>query len=280
MRYELIVFDLDGTLLSPDKVLTPRVVKAINSACTRGFKVTISTGRTFPSAKPYVEILKIGGLVSFQNSALMVSFSPLEIYRLVTFPRDRLLETVYLARELGLFSMLFMPSFSPPYIVMEREFPGSSPFSFYFEKSIINAILLNDIEDALKMPFSFNELVVVGKIKSIEKFISAFDGRELSLILNSKAGDEAFLEVYGPGCSKEASLYFFSDFYKIPLDKIVFVGDNFNDLDAIKRAGLGVAVENAPDEVKKEADLIIPSNANDGVAYFLEEMLNEKSKVL
>lgn len=280
MKYELIVFDLDGTLLSPDKALTPRVLKAIRDACACGLKVTISTGRAFPSAKPYIEILNIEGLVSFQNSALMVSFNPMEIYRLVTFPKDILSKAICFARDLGLFSMLFMPSFSSPHIAMEKNFPKNSPFSFYFEKSISNAILFNDILEALKMPLSFNELVVVGKVEKVEEFVSVFKGKGLSLILNSKAGDEAFLEIYGPECSKETSLYFFSKFYGIPLDKVVFVGDNLNDLDAIKRAGLGIAMENAPEEVKKEADLVIPSNANDGVACFLEEILGEKGKIV
>ncbi|MCS7233243.1 MAG: Cof-type HAD-IIB family hydrolase [Synergistetes bacterium] len=278
MKYKLIVFDLDGTLLSPQKILTSRVIKAIERACACGLNITISTGRTFPSAKPYIEALNIGGLVSFQNSALMVSFDPMEVYRLVNFPRSKLVEAVCLAKDLGLFSMLFIPSFTSPYIVMEKIFPHDSKFSSYFEKSVFNAILLNDIVEAFKMSLSFNELVVVGKVEKVEMFISESCGKGLSFVMNSKVDDEVFLEIYGPECSKEVSLYFFSKFYEIPLDRIVFVGDNLNDIDAIRKAGLGVAMENAPEEVKKEADLIIPSNADDGVASFLEEILSERKK--
>jgi len=280
MKYELLVFDLDGTLLNPSKTITPRALNAIRSAFSCGIKVTISTGRTFPSAKPYVEALGIEGLVSFQNSALMLSFNPREIYRLVNFSKAKLFDALEVTKRLGLFSMLFIPSFTSPYIVMERDFPRDSSFTFYFERSIPNAFLVDDIMEALSLPLSFNELVVVGKVEKVESFIEVFKGEGLSLILNSKAGDEAFLEVYGPGCSKEISLYYFSEFYKIPLENIVFVGDNLNDMDAIKRAGLGVAMENAPEEVKRVADLVIPSNANDGVACFLEGILSEKNKVL
>lgn len=280
MKYELIVFDLDGTLLDPAKTITSRALKAIKSAFACGLKVTISTGRTFPSAKPYVEALGIKGLVSFQNSALMLSFDPLEVYRLVNFPRERLLEVLLTAKELGLFPMLFTPSFTPPYIVMEKEFPSNSPFLFYFEKSLPNAFWVDNIIEALNWSLSFNEVVLVGKTEKVVEFVNTFQGRDVSLILNSKAGGEAFLEVYGPGCSKEISLRYFSEFYGVPLEKIVFVGDNLNDIDAIRCAGLGVAMDNAPEEVKREADMIIPSNASDGVACFLEDILDEESKVL
>ena len=49
------------------------------------------------------------------------------------------------------------------------------------------------------------------------------------------------------------------------------IGDNFNDLDMIEYAGLGIAMENAPDEVKAQADFVTTSNAEDGVATAIEK---------
>ncbi len=280
MRYKLAVFDLDGTLLNSNKVLTPKVLEKLRIARSCGLWVTVSTGRTFPSAKPYVEAIDMDGPVSFQNGALILSLKPLEIFRLVIFPKDSLKEALLVVKELELYPMLFSPFFDPPYILMERTFPKESPFRSYFEKALSNAILLDDIGEAMRLKLAFNELVVVGKIDRVRKFIAQLEGRELSFVFNSFVGDEAFLEVYGPDCSKERSLIFFSEFYNISLDQIIFVGDNLNDLDAIKCAGLGVAMGNAPEEVKEEADLVIPSSEEDGVACFLEEIITEKSKVL
>lgn len=280
MNYKLAVFDLDGTLLNPNKVLTPRVLEALRRAISCDLKVTVSTGRTLPSARPYIDAMGIDGPVSFQNGALIASLRPLELHRLVIFPRDKMLEAVNFAKETELYVMLFTPLFEAPYMFMERAFPHDSHFRFYFEKSVNNAILVDDIFDALKRDTAFNELVVVGKVDKIYKFIDRFRESGLSLILNSFAGDEAFLEVYGPGCSKEISLLFFSEYYNIPLDQIIFVGDNHNDLDAIRCAGLGVAMGNAPEEVKGEADLVIPSNEDDGVACLLDEILKNGEELL
>ncbi len=277
-KYKLIVFDLDGTLLTSEKMLTPRVLKAIDNARGKGMKITISTGRSFPSAKPYIELLGIEGPASTQNGALILSLKPKEIYRLITFPAGKLEVMLKAAKELELFPILFIPSFNVPYIFMERDYPQKSVFNFYFEKAVKNAILLENILDAFSIGRSFNELVVVGELENVNKFIRTFEGEDLSFVMNSVYEGEAFLEVYGPECSKKVSLEFFAEFYGISLDQIIFVGDNLNDLDAIISAGLGVAVENAPDMVKESADVVIPSNEDEGVARFLEKII-EESKI-
>lgn len=274
-KYKLIVFDLDGTLLTSDKILTPRVLRSIDDVRKAGLKITISTGRSFPSAKPYLELLEIEGPASTQNGALILSINPREIHRLVIFPLKKLRTMLETAKNLDLFPILFVPSFSVPYIFMEGNYPRESVFSFYFEKAVKNAVLLKDIFHALEKWHSFNELVVVGELEKVRKFIKTFGSDGLSFIMNSVYKGEAFLEVYGPGCSKRESLEFFSRFYRISLDQIIFVGDNLNDLDAIISAGLGVAMENAPDVVKESADLVIPSNENEGVASFLEKIIEE-----
>ena len=54
---------------------------------------------------------------------------------------------------------------------------------------------------------------------------------------------------------------------------MIAVGDNFNDLDMIEFAGLGVAVENAPEDIRAAADFIAPNNDEEGVACVIEKFL-------
>ena len=54
---------------------------------------------------------------------------------------------------------------------------------------------------------------------------------------------------------------------------MIAVGDNFNDLDMIEFAGLGVAVGNAPEDVRIAADIVAPTNDDEGVAYVIEKYL-------
>jgi hypothetical protein len=55
-------------------------------------------------------------------------------------------------------------------------------------------------------------------------------------------------------------------------EEVVAIGDNPNDIPMIRKAGVGVAMGNAPDEVKREAKLVAPSNDEEGVAWALEEL--------
>jgi hydroxymethylpyrimidine pyrophosphatase-like HAD family hydrolase len=55
--------------------------------------------------------------------------------------------------------------------------------------------------------------------------------------------------------------------------KLIAVGDGFNDLSMIEYAGLGVAMGNAPEEIKSKADYVTLSNDEDGVAHVLEEFV-------
>ena len=52
---------------------------------------------------------------------------------------------------------------------------------------------------------------------------------------------------------------------------MVAIGDGFNDLSMIEYAGLGVAMGNAPEEIKKRAGYVTLSNDDDGIAYFIDE---------
>lgn len=65
-------------------------------------------------------------------------------------------------------------------------------------------------------------------------------------------------------------------FLKIDLKDVVAIGDDINDVSMIKMAGLGVAMGNATEEVKKIADMVTTSNEEDGVARVLEKILEEK----
>ena len=80
-----------------------------------------------------------------------------------------------------------------------------------------------------------------------------------------------FLEFMKGGVSKGRALLEVADYLDISTENIMAFGDGQNDISMIETAGIGVAMENAADEVKSAADSITLSNNDDGVAVFLEE---------
>jgi hypothetical protein len=81
------------------------------------------------------------------------------------------------------------------------------------------------------------------------------------------------LDVSRPGVTKGAALRKLADHFRIPLSRVVAIGDQNNDLTMFEVAGLSVAMGNAPPEVKAAADVIAPSNDEGGVAWSLRELV-------
>ena len=82
-----------------------------------------------------------------------------------------------------------------------------------------------------------------------------------------------FLEVMAKGIDKAASLERLLQHTGIKREEMIACGDGFNDLSMIKFAGLGVAMQNAQEVVKQQADYITDSNDEDGVAKVVETFL-------
>ena len=82
-----------------------------------------------------------------------------------------------------------------------------------------------------------------------------------------------FLEFMGEGVSKAVALEKLGEMLGATREESIAVGDGFNDLEMIEYAGLGIAMENAPDAVKEKSDYITDSNDNDGVAKAIEKFM-------
>lgn len=101
---------------------------------------------------------------------------------------------------------------------------------------------------------------------------------ELDVVISGSIGSN--LEMNAPGVHKGEGLLILGKLLGIEREEIMACGDGGNDLEMIKTAGLGVAMDNATDEVKAAADYITCSNEEDGVAKAIEKfVLNEKDAV-
>lgn len=79
------------------------------------------------------------------------------------------------------------------------------------------------------------------------------------------------MEVTATHVSKEQALYEIAQHYQVPLEQVMTIGDNFNDLPMLCLAGLGVAMGNAPEAVKTETKAVTKSNNEHGVAEAIEK---------
>lgn len=87
--------------------------------------------------------------------------------------------------------------------------------------------------------------------------------------------DKIWIDIFGKGTSKYNAIKIVAEIENIQNEDIITFGDGRNDIDMIKRSGIGVAMKNALKQVKEVADYITESNDKDGIVYFLNKYLRE-----
>ena len=114
-----------------------------------------------------------------------------------------------------------------------------------------------------------NKILVVANAKIIEEIQSGLK-QQYPNELTVCTSKPTFLEIMHESASKLKAVKMISEYYHISQEEIVAIGDNFNDMEMISFAGLGIAMGNAPDAVKEVANYVTDTNNNDGVAKALE----------
>ena len=82
---------------------------------------------------------------------------------------------------------------------------------------------------------------------------------------------DTYLEIMSMKASKSDAIHMLKDHFHVKQEETMAFGDNFNDIDMIRYAGLGVAMGNATDEVKEAADIITDINDNEGERQILDK---------
>lgn len=245
---QLIALDMDGTLLNSNHEVSERTKKAIVEALNRDIHVVLSTGRAFSSCYPYAKEL---GLTSY-----LITANGGEIWTV----NKELLDRKFLASEkvekmwrlgenLGVHMWM---------ISSKRVFRNEAPEDF------------NDYE-WLKFGCETND---EAKLDQIIKELSYIDGLELTNSLPTN------IEVNREGVSKAAALEFVCKRIGITMEQVMACGDSLNDMKMIQNAGLGIAMGNAQEAIKKVADMMTDTNDEDGVAKAIEKYVlsNETKK--
>ena len=145
--------------------------------------------------------------------------------------------------------------------------------------SIRDYIIRNNITDFLKITVCdrseivFNNILMkLKKVENIEVLDAGFMTRKV--IKDGTNNVEIayhYTEISAENINKWTAIEVLSDILKISKDEIMAIGDNVNDIKMIEEAGIGVAMDNAWDDIKEKADYVTKSNEEDGGAYAIEK---------
>jgi Cof subfamily protein (haloacid dehalogenase superfamily) len=265
----LVVSDVDGTLVTPDKQLTQASIEAVHRLHARGIGFTVISSRPPFGLRMLSEPLALALPIGAFNGGAMVGPTLAVIeQRLVPEPAAR--HSVEMLAACGADVWLFTAeqwlacNADGDYVPRERRTLQSEPalvpdFAPYFSR-------------AAKIVGSSRDFAMLA---ACEEKMRAVLGAQAS-VSRSQA---YYLDVTPPGVDKGTFIDALSQRLAIPAAAIAVLGDMENDLAMFRKAGVSIAMGNASEEVKRQATFVTASNAEDGFAQAIERyVLREKQE--
>lgn len=275
MKYKLICIDMDGTLLDDNKNINERNKFAIKKAHEMGAKIAVCTGRIFTSADFFADLLEIKAPVIASNGAYIREKDNNKVVYKSTLGYEKCME---------LFKVLKKYNIYPHYYTEDTIFTEKIVYSSYFY-TLVNKTLPKNKKVKIEIVHNWEEifrkyedkiLKGIGVDDEVNKIIAAknelIKGNQFEVVSSSYNNFEAMR----CGVSKGKAVSILKEYYKLNREEIICIGDSENDLSMIKYAGLGVAMGNADENIKKESDYVTDSNNNCGVAKVIEKFVLEK----
>ncbi len=265
LRYPFLVSDIDGTLLDNNKEIPRENLESISLFRRMGGLFTLATGRSYMEAKRYIEQLDLGFPVILCNGAILyepVSGSVIPVH---TMSRDLMLSLLH---------------------DLKRKLPASIDIFAYGLDAVYATKIgplaqagIDQIDFNVEMLSSFDEIPDTLCIK----VIAVASADEMQFLVDwSKTADfpvdffpssDNYFEIMPRGASKGNALSALLKKLHLTPDKAAAIGDHLNDLSMISIAGLGAAVANAHPAVLQQAEVIVSSNDEHGVARLIQDHL-------
>lgn len=268
---KLCTIDLDGTLFDNVKNISEQNKKAIAEAQKNGCKIVIASGRPIHGVVPVLEqlnLFKSDDYVICYNGAKVFNTNTADIIYTSTINGKTVKELYQESKRLNLNFHAFrkneelVTDVPNPYTDVEVRIN-------HIEYKLIDFMKIADDEEFLKC-------MMVGEDENLTKAMTTLNPKyydEYCVVRSSKI----FLEFLNKQTNKGSALEALAKYLKIDIKDTMAIGDAGNDLSMIKLAGVGVAMGNSFEEVKKAANFITATNEESGVAVAINKFVNEKA---
>ena len=259
---KMIATDIDGTIADWKGQFSPAVRNCINKLKAAGIKIVLVTGRMHSSAIHVAKDLELDTpLISYQGG-LVKDFDGKILYR-KNLNSDYAKEIIVWARENNIHINLYIDD--KLYVENDDEIIKYYVDGKHIEYTVcsfddleienVNKILAIDIKDAERVSSWVEEL----KKKYPDLYIVK--------------STPYYCEIGSLEAKKSLGVKFLCDLWGIKREEVLTIGDQDNDIDLVQSGGVGVAMGNGTDELKKHADYITDTVENDGFVKAVEKFV-------
>ncbi|WP_438721220.1 HAD family hydrolase [Enterococcus sp. AZ103] len=266
MAIKFIISDIDGTILDDQHQLDDQLIGKIKLLKERDIPFVLASARSPKGMWPLAQALEIqdqpiacynGALIMKENETL---FSHELVQPEVSILVD-ILKNIFPQVSINLYSgESWYVDKIDSWVEIEAEISGDQPI-----EGNIQLLLL-------KKNIPIHKLLLIEKpeiINEVFEYLSNLNFPESDFYLSK----DNYLEVTNHKVSKQKALLELANYYQVNLLNTMAIGDNFNDIPMLTQAGMGVAMDNAPETVKKSANQITANNNQNGVSQALQKYI-------
>jgi Cof subfamily protein (haloacid dehalogenase superfamily) len=265
--YKAVFIDIDGTLLKSDETISEATFTIIQKLKEKNVLVVLVSARPFSAIVPIAEEIGLHNLPVASLNGAYISSNGKKIF-------NSIIDVDITTR---IHEKLQQYNATPIYYEQLQWFSEFQNISTDYEQKITTVpITIQPFNNTLRnwkhKNTGPNKIQVIAKATVINEIQNDLK-EQFSNYLTISTSRSTYLEVVNIEASKLNAVKLLIDHFNINQQETVAIGDNFNDKEMIAFAGFGIAMGNAPDEVKAAANYIADTNNNDGVAKALKKLM-------
>ncbi|NOU97915.1 Cof-type HAD-IIB family hydrolase [Paenibacillus sp. LMG 31456] len=255
MNYSMIALDVDGTLLNDRYEITDVTKEALQQAHASGIRIVLCTGRGPGNAVPILEQLGLEGVLITHNGAATVQTPGGILLHECGFSLDDVEPVIRYCRD------------------KQVHFDVNTAFEMYVDK--ISAVEVSMYENYMLQPQRVSDIMqlnhplvkftIFGSLEVMDEVEQDLRLMEMPKGLQYIRSGDYFIDVMSVEASKGKALEQLAQQWNIPRERIIAMGNYYNDIEMLEYAGIGIAMDNSPEDVKAAADAVTLSNNDNGV---------------
>ena len=250
---KIIITDLDETLLNSDKCISEHTISVLEKCRLKGIKIVFATARSTQASSKIFEQFMPDIFIGYGGALVLANKTVIHRSDISADISSNLINDCL--KEPDIIQVL---ATNEDVSYTNKKNPEDKHISHY-----------QSVDFSCNNNISYLKISVIStNPDTVKKIASSYPMLDL---LRYKGED--LYRFANPNAVKWIAIKAVSDFYNINPNMFVAFGDDKNDLEMIKNCGIGIAVENAIDEVKNVAKYICETNNNDGVAKWLEKYI-------
>ena len=283
LPYRLIALDVDGTLLDGRGGVTPGTKATLHDVVGRGAHVALATGRRYIIANFLPGLLEVPLYLILSNGAVIRDHTGAIVYESY-LPSAWAWRAVDEARRLGLQATIYENAAAGDRMLFDGDWRvHRSPQSQLKRRPELESLFV-DLRTITDLPDPI-EIVLWGTDDEMQALADALraTGHDYTLVFWRGRESSSFvrdgqsaLEILGPGTSKAAALTWLCGRLGIEPREVAAFGDDVNDVEMLRFAGLGVAVGNATRAARDAADEYTHNDDHEAVARTLRRLFGQE----